>query len=204
MKSSGRSYHMETRQAQVDDNRRRIMQAMLDLFVEMPYDHMTLDAIAARANTTRQTVIRQFGSKDRLAMATSDWQGALIADAHASPATPATAVEQLVERYERFGDINAKLGELEGRFEFADAGLARGRTNHRAWLEATWSTELDRLPAADREAVVDALYAATDVMVWKLLRRTFGRSPAATKEAMRRLVAGALQPASDQPNHTRS
>jgi hypothetical protein len=37
-----------------------------------------------------------------------------------------------------------------------------------------------------------ALYAATDVMVWKLLRRDFGRSRARTEISIVRLVEGVL------------
>lgn len=184
---------MVARQTQVNETRLRIIEATLDLWVEMPYDLMTLDAIAERAGTTRQTVLRHYGSKDDLAMAAATWQGEQIAAfGHGSADDPAGALDRLVERYERYGDSNARLGDLEGRFEFADMSLQRGRTNHRRWIEDIFAVALGAIEPTDRRRLVDALYAATDVMTWKLLRRDFGRSKAATRATIGTLVEGAL------------
>jgi hypothetical protein len=46
--------------------------------------------------------------------------------------------------------------------------------------------------SGDLEQVVLALYAATDVMVWKLLRRDLGQTRQATESVILRLVRAVL------------
>lgn len=49
------------------------------------------------------------------------------------------------------------------------------------------------MPREERDRAVLALYAATDVMVWKqLLRRDFGRSREETEAIIRQLVDGVI------------
>jgi hypothetical protein len=59
---------------------------------------------------------------------------------------------------------------------------------HREWVETTFGPQLDAVPVADREAVVDLLAAATDVYVWKLLRRDRELSRLVTEQRMRVLA----------------
>ena len=53
----------------------------------------------------------------------------------------------------------------------------------------------DRLPTtpAARKRAVHALHAATDVYVWKLLRRDLGLSRTETEKTMADLVVGVLK-----------
>ena len=69
------------------------------------------------------------------------------------------------------------------------AFLAAGRAGHRAWVQEAFA---DRLPAGgpEREQAIAVHVAATDIYVWKLLRRDMGLSRRQTIEAMRRLVDG--------------
>ena len=61
-----------------------------------------------------------------------------------------------------------------------------------AWIETTFAPFLpSRGPR--REQLIMTLYAATDVTVWKLLRRDHGRSRAETEAIIRNLVDGATQ-----------
>ena len=71
------------------------------------------------------------------------------------------------------------------------AALAVGRAGHRGWLEEVFAPALPTT-ASSRGRVVDALYAATDVGTWKLLRRDLGLSRARTAGAIEVLVRGAL------------
>jgi serine/threonine protein phosphatase PrpC len=88
------------------------------------------------------------------------------------------------------GDANVRLLDLEGRIAPVDQLLAVARKSHRTWIEETFAPVL---PArgARREELVMTLYAATDVTVWKLLRRDLGRSRRQTEAVIRNLVAGA-------------
>jgi hypothetical protein len=80
---------------------------------------------------------------------------------------------------------------VEHRLPILADVLAMGRQKHRAWLQQVFAEELPD-DARQRRRTLTALYAATDVGVWKLLRRDLGTSRAETVQIMRRLVAGAL------------
>ena len=136
---------------------------------------------------------RRLAIVSELAFAVVDWQkpheDAVRA---AEPGDVGGAIARLVERYETMGDANVRVLELEGRVPAIDYLLEVSRAGHRAWIERTL------LPGVDDEQLVFALYAATDVTLWKLLRRDLGRSQADTEAVVLRLVRGALGEASDR------
>lgn len=96
-----------------------------------------------------------------------------------------------MDRYERHGDAFVRFLQIEGRFAPVDRLLALGRRSHRAELEHAFGPYLPARGRRRDEAVL-ALYAATEVMVWKLLRRDFGRSRQETEQTIRQLVDGVL------------
>ena len=190
---SGRAYNMTARRDTVEQTRERILQAAYDTWLRLPYDHVTLDAVARDAGTTRQTVLRHFGSKDELAVAVVDWQLPREESARrVEPGDIVAAVRQLVERYEEMGDANVRMLELEGRIAPIDHLLGRRPREPPGWIETTFAPFLPSR-GARREQLIMTLYAATDVTVWKLLRRDHGRSRAETEAIIRNLVEGATQ-----------
>jgi hypothetical protein len=74
--------------------------------------------------------------------------------------------------------------------------LDLGRERHRVITVATYAPWLDRLPAAGRTKTLDALIAATDVYIWKLLRRDMKHSRAEVAQILRVLVEAVLSQAS--------
>jgi hypothetical protein len=93
----------------------------------------------------------------------------------------------LVEQYEATGDGNVRLVALEDRIDAIKAGLENARASHQQWLEATFAAQLPRR-AAERRRAIYALYAATDVFSWKLLRRDLGLSRRVTQQVMTDMV----------------
>lgn len=196
-----RPYRMRARREAVERTRERIFEATHDLWLDRPYDELTLDAVAERAGVTRQTVLRHFGSKDGLVLATAAWFApAEDARRAVTPGDVAGAVARIVERNEEMGDANVRLLELEGRIDTVDELLARGRASHRVWIETTFAPLLPG-DAAERETTVLALYAATDVTVWKLLRRDLGCPAEHTGRIIATLVDGALGAAGPDLHH---
>jgi AcrR family transcriptional regulator len=190
---STRRYEMRVRQAAVDRTRERILDAMAELWLTRHYDELTLADVADRAGVSRQTVYRQFGTKDDLLMATAEWKGPQgEAQTLAPPGEVDTAISRLMDLYETIGDANVRALAIEGRVDALDHMLKRGRSGHRAWVEHVFDPWLPAPGTPDREAVVMTFYAATDVMQWKLLRRDFGFTAAATQQIIRRLVDGVI------------
>ena len=185
-----RTYRMRARQEAVASTRERILRAAYDQWSEQSYDQVSIESVARAAGTSRQTVIRQFGTKDELAFAVVDWQKPREdAFRAAEPGDIGTAVTRLIDRYEAMGDANVRMLELEGRVPAIDHLLEVSRAGHRAWIERTLLP--DGVPG-DHEQVVLTLYAATDVMVWKLLRRDLGQARPATESVILRLVRAVL------------
>jgi AcrR family transcriptional regulator len=192
-----RVYRMQARREAVERTRGRILQAAYDLWLARPYDEVTVEDVAELAGVSRQTVHRQFGSKEDLVVAVTDWRGPREDRLReVRPGDVTGAVHRAVERNEEMGDAVVRFLELEGRIDVADYLLKTGRASHRAWIEEVFAPYLPTQGRA-RELAVLALYAATDVTVWKLLRRDFGQSEADTEAIVRQLVEGVIATLAD-------
>jgi len=179
---------MRARQDAVAETRERILGAAYVLWAERPYDLVSIGAIAKSAGVSRQTVIRQFGTKDELAFAVVDWQKPHESAFRATEAGDIDgAIARLVGRYETMGDANVRVLEMSGRVPAIDYLLEVSRAGHFAWIVRTLLSG-----DADDEQLVHALYAATDVTLWKLLRRDLGQSRAETEAIVLRLVRSVL------------
>jgi AcrR family transcriptional regulator len=186
-----RGYRMQARGARVEETRVRILEAAYQLFLEQHYDEVSLERVAERAGVTKQTVIRQFGSKDQLAYAVVDWQRPREEAARTvEPGDVRRAVETLVDRYERMGDANVRVLQLESRVPAIRYLLEQGRESHSAWVARVFAPFLPSRSGRARRRRAMAFYAATEVMLWKLLRRDFELSRAETEAVLLELVSG--------------
>jgi len=108
---SPRPYQLGKRQAQVDDARRRVLDAARALLAESAsYTGFTVDAVARKADVARATVYYQFGSKTGLLEALCD---ALAQAGHMDrlaaafgEADPRAALTVFVETFAGFWDAD--------------------------------------------------------------------------------------------------
>jgi len=180
-----RPYRMAARAAAAEATRTRILDAAVGAFAELAYDEITLARVAATAGVSGQTVINHFGGKDGLMRAAFAHAAAQIESRRNAPEAgdvPAL-VAALVDDYEVIGDAAVRVLALEGRVPGIDEMLAHGRRAHRDWCRA-------KLGA--RDEVLPLVVAATDVYVWRLLRRDQGLDRDATARGILRLVAPLL------------
>lgn len=188
-----RRYRMGARREAVARTRERILAAAHELWVTERYDGITMEQVADTAGVSRQTVYRHFGSKQELVLAAAEWAHLHEEEARrVDPGDVEGAVRRLVERYEQMGDANVRALELEGYVPEMRTVLDGARRSHRGWIEGVFSEYLAPLSPEQREEAVLALWAANDVMVWKLLRRDLGRSVPETEAVLRRLTEGVL------------
>jgi AcrR family transcriptional regulator len=186
-----RPYQMESRADAVEKTRESIVRAAYELWLKEDYEDVSLEQVAERAGVSKQTVIRQFGSKDRLAYATVDWQRPREEAARVvEPGDVPGAVEIVVDRYERMGDANVRVLELEHRVPAIRCLLEQGRERHRAWVQRVFGPFLPKRRSVAHRRRVMAFYAATEVTIWKLLRRDFQMSREETQAVLLALVSG--------------
>jgi AcrR family transcriptional regulator len=186
-----RAYQMEARADAVEQTRESILKAAYELWLAHHYDEVSLEQVAERAGVSKQTVIRQFGSKDQLAYASVDWQRPREeAERAVEPGDVRGAVSTVVERYEHMGDANIRFLDLEHRVPAIRYLLEKGRESHRGWVERAFLPYLPKRKGAEYRRRVMAFYAATEVMVWKLLRRDFQLSREESEEVLLALVSG--------------
>jgi AcrR family transcriptional regulator len=193
-----RPYSMQSRADAVNQTRERIARAALQLLIERAYEDITLAAFAQAAGVSHQTVLNHFESKEGVARAAGELMREEVLEARAQvpPGDAATAVAVLVAQYERSGDANARWAATSERLGSPAELIDDARAQHQSWLEATFDEVLPTRKA-DRRRAINALHAATDVYVWKLLRRDLALSAAETERTMRELVAAVLDRLAD-------
>jgi AcrR family transcriptional regulator len=198
MRTPRRRYRQAARAQAVEANGQRIVDAFLARLMTQWFDAITLDRVAADAGVTVQTVVRRFGGKEGLlARAVAVLTEQINARRSAPTGDVDRSVRNLIEDYEHTGDAVIRLLALEPRQPALEPVLALGRAEHRRWVAAVFADTLGTIRGAARQRVLDALVVATDVYVWKLLRRDMGRSAAATAATVRQLVDAALAAVAD-------
>ena len=184
-----RRYRMVARADAAKRTGRAIIDAAAELFWERDPDEITLDAIAARAGVTLQTILRRFGTKDAVFAAAAEVKSAEVARSREPerPGDRAAAMRALFASYEQMGAVNWRLLRFEHQGGALHQILVDARASHRDWVARTFAEVLPRR-GAERERRIDALFTATDFYVWKLSRQDLGRSRADTEANMLLLV----------------
>jgi len=171
-----RTYDMRARQQAKDATRDAIVNAAIDAFQAERTFSITLPAVAERADVTVKTVLRHFGNRESLIDVA--WQRLfddIRAEREPPPDDPATALDVLIEHYERRGTMVLTTLASEDHDPRAKRMNSAGRSGHRAWVEQVFGARLPEHPV-ERSRVVDVLVVATDVYTWKLLRHDRGLS----------------------------
>ena len=188
-----RPYDRSRRAAAAADTTRRIVDAAEGLLRAGPLAGLTLPAIAAGAEVTVQTVLRHMGSRDGCMLAVRERVAARI-DLQRSAAPPGdvdAALAGLLAHYETDGALILGLIAQASHEPWAQQAVVEGRDYHRAWVQRCFGP---LMPCPAPDDLVDALVAATDLYLWRLLRLDLGRDPAQVEAVMQRLVRSLLEP----------
>jgi AcrR family transcriptional regulator len=187
-----RQYRQKARAAAAERTRRAIMRAAVTLWREKDWEQVTLGAIAERAGVTVQTVLRRFGSKDGVVDACLAERASGVEEVRdrAQVGDPRSAIAALLAHYERDGDAVLRTLDIEARSPAARRIVEHGRAEHRAWCARVFAPHLPSPRAGSYRARLDAFVAASDIYVWKLLRRDLGRTRKQTSDAFAALLGG--------------
>ncbi len=181
-KARRRPYVMTARAAKADATRARILASAMRLYSERAIEDFTLDEVARASDTTVQTVLRAFGSKDELIFAALHELGAAGMSLRPTPSGDiAAAVTAIFDVYETMGDLVIQYLNDERRRPALQPMLEQGRENHRDWVKSVLAPQLKRRSGGARTQLFNVLAVATDVYVWKMLRRDSAMSRSAAE-----------------------
>ncbi len=195
MKTKTRPYDLTSRAAKAEATRERILEQAVRLYRECGTVRFTLDEVARRAATTVQTVLRAYSSKDKLLLRALDRLAAGGAEwlEPTEPGDIGAAVGAIFDVYETIGDlVMRELGE-ESRLPALKPALDRGRANHCAWVRELFAPQLEELTGAARAARFAVFVVATDVYVWKKLRRDLALSRREAEAIVLRMIKREIQ-----------
>jgi AcrR family transcriptional regulator len=185
-----RPYRMRARAEAAAETGRRILAAVVELHMERFFDQVSLEDVAERAGVTVQTVIRRFGSKERLIQAATEAANSEVT--HQRDQAPVGdiegAVRNLVDHYEEWGDGVLRLLAQEGRVAAFRSVTDTGRTLHYEWVERVFAPLLAKRTGQARRRLLAELIAICDVYFWKLLRRDLSLSREQTELAIRETI----------------
>jgi AcrR family transcriptional regulator len=185
-----RPYRMRARAEAAAETGRRILEAVIELHRERFWDQVSLEDIAERAGVTVQTVIRRFGSKERLIEAAAE-EGTrqVIRQRDRAPVGDIEgAVENLVDHYEEWADSALRLLAQEERVPAFRSVTDAARAFHYEWVERTFAPLLAKRTGTTRRRLLAELVAICDVYFWKLLRRDLGLNREQTELAIRETI----------------
>lgn len=187
-----RPYRQTARAAAAARTRQNVLSAGVLLWRAKDWDQVTLAELAAEAGVTAQTVLRLFGSKDGVVDACLEEKASGIESTRerAPVGDTAGALDVLLAHYEADGDAALRTLALEDRSPVARRIAEHGRAHHRAWCARVFGPFLPDPRTKAHAAQLDAFVAATDLYLWKLLRRDLGRTPAATRRVFDALLEG--------------
>jgi len=185
-----RPYRMSARAEAAAETGRRILEAVIELHRERFFDQVSLEDIAERAGVTVQTVLRRFGSKERLVEAAAEEANRQVTlQRYEAPSGDIEgAVNNLVEHYEEWGDSALRLLAQEERVPAFRSITDAGRALHYEWVERTFGPLIAERTGEERWRLLAELIAICDVYFWKLLRRDLGLSREQTELAIRETI----------------
>ncbi len=185
-----RPYQMRARAEAAAETGRRILEAVIELHTERFFDQVSLEDIAERAGVTVQTVIRRFGSKERLIEAATEMANRqVVRQRDQAPVGDIEgAVKNLVDHYEEWGDGVLRLLAQEERVPAFRSVTDAGRALHYQWVERTFAPLLAERTGKARRRLLAELIVICDVHFWKLLRRDLGLSREQTDLAIRETI----------------
>ncbi len=192
-----RPYKQVARAQAQQRTRDALLDAAMEEFTQGRWEKASLEAMAAKASVTKQTLLRHFGSKDGLlmqALASSAAEmfkqrwGAPIGDIEGS-------VDNVIDHYEARGERSLRVGAWLESGPPTLASLSQmARQVHYNWVEYAFGPQLERFDEEARMRCRAALIVLCDVHTWWLLSHDLGLERAEVRstltDAIERLLGG--------------
>lgn len=175
---------MSARADQVARNDQKILDAVADLWLQLPLPELTLEKVAKKAGVTVRTILRKYGSKEGLVKASIENDGGQFTQnrMQVEPGDLSGILDALLGEYELMGDALIRTLTVEYEFPSTSEILKNARAIHREWCEVVFAPFLPDPLSESYETVLTAFIAATEFYLWKLLRKDLGKSYKQTRQ----------------------
>ncbi len=193
--TSTRAYHQVARARTRERTRERLLDTADREFFAGRWEQVSLDAIAAGAGVTKQTLLRHFGSKEGLLEQAAARGYGRVRDERWAVASGdiSAAVDNLLDHYERSGARALRIGGAA-----SDGGVfaeidARARQLHYDWVEHVFGPQLAAFRGKGRTRRRAALIALCDVHTWRLLAHDLRLTRAEVRATLMQAIAGLIE-----------
>ncbi len=193
-----RPYKQVARAQAQERNRDALLDAAADEFYRGRWPSTSLEALATRAGVTKQTLLRHFGSKDRLLLQALSRGAAQVLEQRWS--TPRDSVEgiveNLLEHYETWGERALRIGAWRTGPAFLARMSKLARQVHYEWVDFAFASWLEPLAQEDRARRRAALIALCDVQTWWLLEHDLELGHAQVSATLVTAIKALIEPSS--------
>lgn len=182
-KNPTRNYSMNNRSAAAARTGEKILDVTAGLWLRYPLTELTLERVAEESGVNIRTILRKFCSRDGLLEASMQH----YATAHMSQrqldvdGDILKALTILLDEYEMMGDAVFRTIQIQDDLAIAKKILEEGRRAHREWCGRVFQPYLPDAASSDYETFLLAFISATEVYLWKLLRRDLKLSYSQTR-----------------------
>ena len=180
MNTKTRTYDSSKRKAQAEARRTLMLKCAAQLLADSGTDEFRLEDVAQAAGVSVQTILRAFGSKDGLVIKTLEFEAPSALDMSVYDNIRIEDVGDMIRTmfqvYDKIGDLVIHALAHEHRSPEFQKSLDVGRAFHKGWIADACDIHIAKRPPDERAAMFHALLAATDIYVWKILRRDEGLS----------------------------
>lgn len=190
-----RKYNMSVRAKTAALTESKILKAVAELWLKYSIHEITLEMIASNAGVTERTILRKFGSKEGLYEAAIKQDVADIQSIRDETETGNIehAIQTLMKEYELTGMAVVRTLAIEQELPIAAKILKNGRQFHRSWCERVFAPYLPHKKHKNYNVLIGAIYVATDVNSWKLLRKDLGYSEKDTISILKIIIESIVQ-----------
>jgi len=190
-----RKYEMSVRSKAAEMTSEEIIRVVGELWIKYSIHEITLQMVAQNAGVTVMTILRKFGSKEGLFEAAIKTDTAGIQDVRreSQAGNISQSISILMKEYEYAGLAVIRTLAIENDLPVAAKILKKGRELHMEWCLRIFAQYLPESNDKEYRIMLGALYSATDVYKWKLLRIDLGYSKEETEKIFIKTVRGIIK-----------
>ncbi|MGC9342377.1 MAG: TetR/AcrR family transcriptional regulator [Bacteroidales bacterium] len=190
-----RSYNMTRRAQSAAETSENIIRSVLALWKDKPIHEITLESVAEKSGVTIRTILRKFGSRDGLIEACLGHDASTIIEERINaPIGDIDGIlKALISNYEKMGEAGIRTIYLENELKEAKDIGEKGRRVHREWCARVFAPFLPDPGHKEYELRLSAFVTATEIYLWKLLRKDMGYDINKTFEVFKMLVEGLVK-----------